>query len=80
MFSYVGEAFPIAKAAEGKVDTTAPVAMVKRAARRVWSLFILSAVDALLIGAGANAIALVRRERVMTAENFMMMDMIKQLC
>jgi len=72
MLSNVGGAFPIANAAEGKVDAIAPVAMVANAARRVTSLFMLRAVDALLVGAGAKALALATRDRVIAVENFIL--------
>lgn len=56
---------------EGKEDAMAAEVNVARAARRVCSLFIWRAVDALLVGAGAKALVLARRVRVMAVENFM---------
>jgi hypothetical protein len=71
--SNVGGASPRANAAEGKVDAIAPVAMVANAARRVTSLFMLRAVDALMVGAEVKAFALATIDRVIAVENFILM-------
>jgi hypothetical protein len=59
-----------ADAADGKVDAITPVVMEASAARRVWSLFKLRAVDALFVGQGAKALALATRDRVMAVDIF----------